>query len=65
MYGFRIRKCLLVIVLCFGHIFVADFVFSQFSFDVTSDAKTVDGKNDVLCFCFSDQQINREPRNRC
>lgn len=52
MYGFRIRKCLLIIVLCFGHIFVADFVFNQFSFDVTSDAETDDGKNDVLCLFF-------------
>ena len=52
MYGFRIRKCLLIIVLCFKHIFEADFVFNQFSFDVTSDAEIDDGKNDVLCLFF-------------
>lgn len=63
MYGFRIRKCLLVIVLCFGHIFVADFVFSQFSFDVTSDAKPVDGKKWCFMFLFfwpTDQQRAQE-----
>lgn len=55
---------LLIRVLCFRHIFGADFVFSQFRFDV-SGAKTGDDKNDVLHFCCCDQQINRELRNRC
>ena len=52
--------------MCLSIIILADFVFIQFRFDaIGACLKQVMAELMFYVFCYSNQKINRERRNRC